>query len=240
MANLFDDLYGDDKSILELIDPATEKTENEHIRLENGKLLISTTCALLPYGVTFNSEETLQQKCREYFLSCEGPVKDKHGTILKNADGSDMIAQIRPYTLAGLASALGIETRKLKDFASGKYDNHSSNYSHIVKMAVQQIEEYAETRLYDKNGSQGARYILDSAFGRTIKKETSEVKDLTFKQKQAVAEFKVKLRALGLNQTDKDLNIVISPKKLEEKTRILNLDTMELKNVEEVEVQNEN
>lgn len=246
VGELYDAMFGHNDSVLLKSDLSTDfpasditdedaKKEQIYARLDDGELIIDLNRPLLPYGATFYDGISLRKKCEDYFQSCNGPVRDKHGMIVTDAEGLPIITQIKPLTLAGLALRLGLETKELVNFAKGKYDTVHDRYSHIIKMAVQQIEEYAESRLYDKNGSQGARFILDSAFGRTVRKERAEVADTKFKQQQAVLDFKLKLQQLGINATDKELDIIISPKSLPDAAYIPS-DVLNLDELEETEV----
>lgn len=239
LGQLYDNLYGESTSLLNLtgkdnvnamydINQTTEtsdkKIKNVHGRLENGNLVMDMSNPLLPYGATFSNTAMLQQRLSEYFLSCEGPLKNKNGNIIKDGEGNPHMTQVRPYTLAGMARAMGVETRELKKFASGKYDTVKEKYSYWVKMGAQQIEEYAESRLYDKNGHNGGRFILDSAFGRTIRKDNSDVNSAEFAKQKALLDFSLQLKKLGLDKVDDDLNIVIQPKEYDGAHAILNLD----------------
>lgn len=240
LGQLYDNLYGASTSLLSLtgkdnVDAfysmnqpseadSKKKTENVHGRLEDGKLVMDMSNPLLPYGATFSNTAMLQQRLSEYFLSCEGPAKNKKGDIVRDRAGNPYMTQVKPYTLAGMARAMGVETRELKKFAAGKYDTAKEKYSYWVKMGAQQIEEYAESRLYDKDGHNGGRFVLDSAFGRTIKKDSSDVENAEFARQKALLDFSLQLKKLGLDAVDDELNIVIQPKNLDATQDILNLD----------------
>lgn len=240
LGQLYDNLYGSQTSLLGLTDKdnvdalyemnnakpnSKTKLKNVHARLNKGNLVMDMTNPLLPYGATFTNTDTLKKRLSEYFLSCEGPAKNKNGDILKDSMNNPYMTQVKPYTLAGMARAMGVETRDLKAFASGKYDTPKDKYSYIVKMGAQQIEEYAESRLYDKNGHQGGRFILDSAFGRTINKDRSDVDSAEFTKQKQLMDFSLQLKKLGLDKTDNELNIIVQPKEfIKKEEEILNLD----------------
>lgn len=240
LGQLYDNLYGSTNSLLSLtgsdnIDSmygmnkpesikSEQKIKNVHARLENGDLVMDMSNPLLPYGATFSTALMLKQRLSEYFLSCEGPAKNKKGDVIVDREGNPYMTQVKPYTLAGMARAMGVDTRELKKFASGKYDTVKEKYSYYVKMGAQQVEEYAESRLYDKNGHQGGRFILDSAFGRTVKKDNSDVNNAEFAKQKALLDFSLQLKKLGLDTVDDELNIVIQPKEYDTTNEVLNLD----------------
>lgn len=60
----------------------------------------------------------------------------------------------KPYTLSGLALALNITQQTLCNYA------HKDDYFEAINRARQKCLSYAETRLYDKDGVQGAKFYL--------------------------------------------------------------------------------
>lgn len=252
IGNLYDDLYGDQSSLLDLntydgdiadkmTSPPDKKKSKKHklaqihARIDDGELVLDLRNPLLPFGVTFYNVRSLQMRIREYLESCMGPQTSASGKVTLGSDGLPVLVQTRPLTLAGLANSLGIQTRLLKAFARGDFDTVQDKYSHYIQMAAQQIEEYAETRLYDKNGYQGGRYILDSAFGRTIGKETADIKNSDFDRQQRIQEFILKVKQLGLNVTDNQLDIVISTKERRDGSPVIT--TAEILNLDEADVE---
>jgi hypothetical protein len=109
---------------------------------------------------TFKSKEEMQEKIDEYFKECEGeiirdecgnPVEDKRGNILKIG--------ARPLTVTGLALALGFNSRQSLLNYQGKEE-----FMDTITRAKTRIEQYAEERLFDKDGANGAKFSLANNF----------------------------------------------------------------------------
>lgn len=108
----------------------------------------------------FNSPEEMQEKIDAYFADCKGEVvTDKCGEPILNKYGEPVILGAKPLTVTGLALALGFTTRQalLNYQARGEFRQ-------IIETAKLKIENYAEMRLYDKDGCNGARFNLQNNF----------------------------------------------------------------------------
>ncbi len=70
----------------------------------------------------------------------------------------DMDELERPYTVSGLAEALGTFRIVLSDYEKGTYDTETEKYSYAIKRAKQKIERYAEEAVYTKTA--GAVFTL--------------------------------------------------------------------------------
>lgn len=108
----------------------------------------------------FNSPEEMQEKIDAYFKDCEGelltgddghPIFDKYGEPIRLG--------VKPLTVTGLALALGFTTRQ----ALLNYQGRGA-YKAIIEAAKLKIENYAEMRLYDRDGWNGARFNLQNNF----------------------------------------------------------------------------
>ena len=64
----------------------------------------------------------------------------------------------KPYTISGLADSLNITTVTLMHYGSSDYND--GNYFNAINHARQKCLTYAETRLYDKDGVNGAKFYL--------------------------------------------------------------------------------
>lgn len=128
------------------------------------------------HSLQYSSPEQLQDKVNEYFDSCYGPGYYKGEPIL-DKDGNPVIVQREPFTVAGLARHL-----KLSRMALCKYETYGKTglipreYADIIVDAKLRIQEYAEKRLYDKEGSSGARFVLEAGFGWMTKVEEKELR----------------------------------------------------------------
>lgn len=102
----------------------------------------------------------MQAKIDAYFEDCKGEVlTDQYGVPILNKYGEPVRLGVKPLTVTGLALALGFTTRQalLNYQARGEYRA-------IIETAKLKIENYAEMRLYDKDGCNGARFNLQNNF----------------------------------------------------------------------------
>lgn len=133
----------------------------------------------------FVSPEHLQCMVNEYFESCNGPMLDRYGNLVYDKEGHLVKTQVQPWTVSGLALYLGISTNTLKKYRQGMIDDildemradtdDGLTFSRVVLQAKQKIESYAEKRLYDRDGQQGARFVLDNAYGWVTRKEQADI-----------------------------------------------------------------
>jgi len=108
----------------------------------------------------FTSPESMQEAIDKYFEDCAGtPLTDDDGKLLFNRFGEPIIIGAKPLTVTGLAIALGFTTRQALLDYQGR-----GEYKEIVEAAKLKIENYAESRLYDKDGWNGAKFNLQNNF----------------------------------------------------------------------------
>lgn len=132
----------------------------------NDAMLGETTCGR---PLKYKTPEEMQTAIDEYFKRCEGekqldddgkPVFTKHGYLYS--------VEPKPPTITGLALALGFADRcSLLDY------QEKDAFSHTVRVAKSRVEEYAEIRLFDKDGANGAKFSLSNNFKKW--KERSDV-----------------------------------------------------------------
>ena len=117
----------------------------------------------------FRSPEAMQAKIDAYFEACQGEVlKNDFGQPVLNKWGEAVMVDVHPPTMTGLALALGFRDRSsLLDYQA------KPRFEEIIVRAKSRIEQYAEERLFDKDGSAGARFSLQNNFKRW--KETRDV-----------------------------------------------------------------
>lgn len=108
----------------------------------------------------FTSAEQMQEKIDAYFKDCEGyTLKDSEGNTVYDKYGYPVVLDKKPLTVTGLALALGFMSRQaLLDYQA------KPAYREIVERAKLKIENYAEMRLYDKDGANGAKFNLQNNF----------------------------------------------------------------------------
>ena len=108
----------------------------------------------------YRSVKQLEAKIEEYFERCKGhPLIDEETgkpTIYK---GFPVYEDQRPPTVTGLALALGFATRMSLLAYQGK-----PQFEAAITKAKSRIEQYNEERLFDRDGSAGARFNLQNNF----------------------------------------------------------------------------
>ncbi len=117
----------------------------------------------------YSSPEEMQVKIDEYFRECEGEVMtDEDGNVKVNYKGNPIYSkQPKPPTVTGLALALGFNSRQsffdyCNNEANGKLEYQG--FSDTISRAKSRVEAYAEARLFDKEGSNGAKFSLSNNF----------------------------------------------------------------------------
>lgn len=108
----------------------------------------------------YKTVEEMQKKIDEYFKSCEGRVlKDADGNLVFDKYGRPIVVDSRPLTVTGLALALGFNSRQaLLNYQAKK------EFNDTILRAKARIEQYAEERLFDKDGANGAKFSLANNF----------------------------------------------------------------------------
>lgn len=155
----------------------------------------------------FQSPYQMQALVDEYFASCDGVLYNpKTGKPYLDKDGVPVTGQIKPYTITGLALHLDLTTECMKNYEQGKLDDYGyeideiNQYSYIIKKARMRIEEYAETRLYDKDGYNGSRFVLDCAFNWRSRKEQAEIDNMIATNEIRAKELELKAKAQELKE----------------------------------------
>lgn len=113
------------------------------------------------YDAEKGGVEEMQKRIDAYFAECDG-------TLLTNPDGTPILTkwgqEIRigkkPYTVTGLALAIGFNSRQ----AMLNYQARDPRFNDTITRAKAKVEAYAEARLFDKDGSSGAQFSLKNNF----------------------------------------------------------------------------
>ncbi len=111
----------------------------------------------------YKTASEMQKVIDEYFESCfkedlkfnsakqyYEPKKDYKGNIIKY--------QYKPFTITGLANALGLTRQTLLNYSKDE------EFFDTVMRAKRKVEEYVEERLFDKDGVNGAKFNLMNNF----------------------------------------------------------------------------
>ena len=130
----------------------TEKGNADHLtidflnKLRNKKIFLFGTAG---YG-----------ESEKYFEDCKGyPLTDSKGKQVFNKFGSPVFADVHPPTITGLALALGFASRQ----ALLNYQT-KPEFNDTITRAKARVEQYAEERLFDRDGSNGAQFSLRNNF----------------------------------------------------------------------------
>ena len=166
----------------------------------------------------FLSPEHLQSMVNEYFESCMGPAVAK-GELLRDDNGNLVKIQVKPFTVSGLALHLGVSTTTLKNYKRGDLDtildemraqvDDVPTFARVIQKALQTIEAYSEGRLYDRDGSNGARFVLDVCFGWTTQREAAEIYRTIEESKLRREEFDLKRKLIDEADEDDEFTINI-------------------------------
>lgn len=108
----------------------------------------------------FTSPEQMQDLIDAYFESCKGePILDNDGMPLMDKWGNVILINQHPPTVTGLALALGFTSRQaLLNYQAKR------QFVDTILRAKARCEEYAESRLYDRDGANGAKFSLTYNF----------------------------------------------------------------------------
>lgn len=109
----------------------------------------------------YTSPGQMQERIDRYFESCRGMLRlDDNGRPVLDRRGRPIIDGARPVTMTGLRLALGFRSRQSLSDYRGR-----SEYRYVIERARLRVENYAETRLFDRDGYSGAAFVLKTAFG---------------------------------------------------------------------------
>lgn len=123
----------------------------------------------------YKNKEQIEGLIEQYFKSCEGEIlKDRDGEPVFNKYGQPVIVNQRPPTVTGLALALGFSSRQaLLNYQAKK------EFNDTITRAKSRIEQYAEERLFDRDGTNGAKFSLSNNFKGWSEKQEVEVGSVT-------------------------------------------------------------
>lgn len=89
--------------------------------------------------------------------------------------GNVVKTQIKPFTVSGLADALDMSRQSLLNYSK------KEEFFDTITRAKRKCEVYAEERLYDKDGANGAKFSLANNFeGWKEKQEVNLENDKPF------------------------------------------------------------
>ena len=108
----------------------------------------------------YKTANEIEEKIDAYFKECEGEIlKDDNGKTVLNKFGNLVVINRKPPTVTGLALALGFTSRLDLLRYQGKEE-----FRNTITRAKSMVEQYAEERLFDRDGSNGAQFSLRNNF----------------------------------------------------------------------------
>lgn len=108
----------------------------------------------------YKTVNEIEEKIDTYFKECEGEIlKDDNGKAVLNKFGNPVFINRKPPTVTGLALALGFTNRLDLLRYQGKEE-----FCNTITRAKSMVEQYAEERLFDRDGSNGAQFSLRNNF----------------------------------------------------------------------------
>lgn len=135
----------------------------------------------------FKSQKDLKARIERYFRWCEGEplIDETTGKPVITKSGIPVYIGVHPPTIVGLANALDVSRQTLLNYQGKR------QFEEIITKAKRRVEQYAEERLYDKDGSAGARFNLQNNF-KGWKNET-EVTVSTAEDANIMAEIRARM-----------------------------------------------
>ena len=118
----------------------------------------------------------LRTRINAYFNSRLVEECDKNGEPLFDKNGKKIMKTSAPYTLTGLALALGLDSRQ------ALFEFEDKEMQRLVKMAVMRVEEYAEERLFSKEAFSGIKLFLSVNFERWRDSDEEEDEEYVISQ----------------------------------------------------------
>lgn len=175
----------------------------------------------------FETPDQLRRACEDYFKSQECLIYDKWGQPLINPDTGEYVKSTKPLTISGLGLHIGVATSTLRRYrAIAESGTVPYEFAEVVNEALQKIENYAETRNYDRDGQKGAQFVLQAGFNWRTAKEKRETRRIRTDEKIAIEKLKMqqeehrlkmKMLEAGLEDgEDNDINITITRAKRKE------------------------
>ena len=107
----------------------------------------------------YKTPEEMQAVIDKYFEDCSGEYVVIDGEVITDKNGYPLKTKERPLTITGLALALGFTTRQALLNYEGKPE-----FVDTIKRAKAKVEQYAEERLFDRDGVNGAKFNLSNNF----------------------------------------------------------------------------
>lgn len=118
----------------------------------------------------YKTVKEMQDMIDKYFEDCDGKIlMNDNGEPYLDKYGNPIIYDRKPLTITGLALALGFNSRQSLLNYQGKPE-----FMDTITRAKSIVEQYAESRLFDKDGANGAKFSLSNNFDGWREKQQIE------------------------------------------------------------------
>jgi hypothetical protein len=120
----------------------------------------------------YKTADEMQIAIDKYFEDCDGvKALDKEGEPIYTKYGWLYKIEPKPPTITGLALAIGFNSRT----SLLNYEEKDKDFLNTVTRAKAFVEQYAESRLFDKDGANGAKFSLANNFRSWKEKQEVEL-----------------------------------------------------------------
>lgn len=110
----------------------------------------------------YETPEQMQAAIDEYFAYCDNRIQQVYSA---KAEGVIEVIDPEPYTMSGLAGALGMDRRSFLDYRK------KDDFLPLIKAARRKVERDVERRLMEGKAQTGAIFNLKNNFGWVDKTE---------------------------------------------------------------------
>lgn len=124
----------------------------------------------------FETAVQLEAEIGAYFLSLMEDMM--HMVLVKDEDGNEMAIlepmdtpdgkrarrMVKAPTIPGLCINLDISKQTLDRYRLAEHDNQEEMFSEVIERALLMIEEFNMQKIYDPDGREGAKFILERVF----------------------------------------------------------------------------
>jgi hypothetical protein len=123
----------------------------------------------------FKTPQAMQQAIDEYFAYCDNRTRE---VFVEKLGETIVISNPAPYTMVGLARALGMDRRTLLDYAK------RDKFLLTIKDARLKVEEFNENQLHEGRNAAGVIFNLKNNFGWVDESKVENSGEMTHKYEQ--------------------------------------------------------
>lgn len=120
-----------------------------------------------------------------YFEQCKGHPLEVNGEPIYDKYGQPVIVDVHPPTVTGLALHLGFASRQALLNYQGR-----KQFNDTIMRGKARVEAYAEERLFDRDGANGAKFSLVNNFSGWSNNPTPYVEDSAAQHNALIAALK--------------------------------------------------